>query len=639
MLLEYVEKLKESDVLSEDLFEELFSIEDEFEREKKHQEIQIKARELKLLTQFNKLYSAYQKANKKELMLTDAPSYITQFNGQPELKTGMWRASMDGIWILTERGKEYACSHPIYPKTILVNVENHTCKVELVFLVRNKWEHIFVDRKVIASRTSIVALANHGIRVTSENAGLLVRFLSDVEALNEETITESLSTSRLGWVVGESLKDSYFLPFEKGIVFDNENNVGNLYASISEMGHYSTWIDIVKTVRKQKRIEPLMGLATSFASVLVEPLGILPFIIGIWGGTGKGKTVTLKLATSIWANPFEGQYITDAKTTVTAMEIRLDVLNNLPMIVDDLSQLKGKTEGDFGDLIYMLCSGSSKGRATKEAGLKQTSSWRNSIFATSEHSFTTETSQAGAINRVIEIECGNVDIYTDPNGHDLCEVLHRNYGHAGKAFIEAVKTIDSDGIQELYKKYYDLLIKEMQTSGIEKELKQIIPMTVILVADEISEKYIFKDGIRLDVGTCFKLLKSKNDISEGIRTYRYLMDTVASSKFRFEEPHLDDPERFERWGKFMGDNKVAIIGKFFDKMISEAGSNTKAFLSWAKSVDIVDKDKNGNAKKNVNILGSSPRCVVIRMDWDIEEQQDDGKFMDIPNNIQEEIPF
>lgn len=42
MLLEYVEKLKESDILSEELFEELFSVDSDFDREKKHQELQAK---------------------------------------------------------------------------------------------------------------------------------------------------------------------------------------------------------------------------------------------------------------------------------------------------------------------------------------------------------------------------------------------------------------------------------------------------------------------------------------------------------------------------------------------------------------------------------------------------------------------
>ena len=184
------------------------------------------------------------------------PSYVTQFEGRPVLRSGVWRADMNGIWTLTDKGRIYACSHPIYPKSILNNMETKTCKVELEFWVRNKWSSIKVDRKVIASRQSIIALASHGIRVTSENAGALVQYLSDIEALNEEEIGEQNATSRLGWV-----GDGLFLPYEANVVFDNENNVGTLYNSIVRSGTYDKWLNCVKAERKNKRKELLIFLA------------------------------------------------------------------------------------------------------------------------------------------------------------------------------------------------------------------------------------------------------------------------------------------------------------------------------------------------------------------------------------------
>lgn len=619
MLLECVSELNASEVLSEELLIELYALDSNFDREVKLQEIQKRAEELKIKPQFNRINKAFMQDNKK-LMDKDYPSYVTEFGDKPPLSSGVWRADMNGIWTLSEKGRIYACSHPIFPSAVLTNIESKTCKVKLEYFVRNKWNEIFVDRKIIASRSSIVALASHGIRVTSENAGALVQYLSDIEALNEDVIVERKSTSRLGWI------DNSFMPFDGDVIFDNENNVGTLFNSICVIGSYDKWLKCVKEQRKSSRIETLICLAASFASVLVEPLGALPFVVDLWGGTGRGKTVTLMLATSIWANPNEGEYITDAKTTQTAMEIRLDVLNSLPMFIDDMAQIKNKVE-DFAQLIYLLCSGSGKGRATKEAGLKNTYSWKNCIVTTTEHSLISETMQSGAINRVIDVECGNSDIYED--APKVADIVRKNYGYAGRRFITYIEEIGFEAIQQIQKKYFDKLIQMSKDSGNEKEQKQVIPMAALLTADEIAEKYIFQDGIRLDIDTCFNLLKNKNDISEGIRAYNYLIETVVSNSYKFEEPNEAIIEHFERWGKYIDADKVAIIGKFFDKIITEAGSNTKAFLSWAKSKGILELDANGNPKKTVSYDGQKLRSVVIRLDYG----------MDFEDSTPNEIPF
>ena len=621
MLLECANELKESDILSEDLMIELVSLQSQFDREQKLQEIQKRADELKIKPQFNKLYKAYVNDNKKDLALSDRESFVTQFDGQKELRSGVWRADMGGIWTLGEKGKVYACSHPIYPAAILVNIETKTCKVELVFKVRNKWDHVLIDRKTIASRNSIINLANNGIRVTSENAGPLVQYLSDIESLNEFDIPELMSTSRLGWVNGS------FMPYEESVIFDNEDNLRTLFDAIKHEGLYDTWLECVNNERKNRRIELLIYLAASFASVLVEPLGILPFVFDLWGGTGKGKTVALMIATSIWANPNEGEYITDAKSTQNSIEIRLGALNSLPMIIDDMAQIKSKMD-DFASLIYMLCSGSSKGRATKEGGIKKTYSWKNCALTNAEHSLISETMQGGAVNRVIDVECANKDIFE--NAHEVADTIRHNFGYAGEEFISKIKDLTEEQLQEIYKRYYELLIKESKEIGAEKEQKQLIPMAAILTADELSEKYIFKDGVRLDIRACLDLLKNKNDVSEGIRTYNFLIETVGSNSYRFEEPVGDLPERFERWGKFLGSDKVAIIGRHFDRIITEANSQPKAFLSWAKSMGIIDTDSRGNPKKNVDFDGQKLRSVVILREWGMEDEFETDQDEDNP---------
>ena len=104
MLLDIVNELNESDMLSEDLLAELFSIEDPYVHEQKRQELEDRAHELKIKTRFNRSYQAYKKSVSMEIA-TRQPSYFTEFENEPQLRTGIWHAGMDGIWTLGEAAK------------------------------------------------------------------------------------------------------------------------------------------------------------------------------------------------------------------------------------------------------------------------------------------------------------------------------------------------------------------------------------------------------------------------------------------------------------------------------------------------------------------------------------------------------
>ena len=96
------------------------------------------------------------------------------------------------------------------------------------------------------------------------------------------------------------------MPYGQNIVFDNEQNLKGVFDSIEQVGDREKWYDLFKKLRKQGKIEFMSYIAATFGSILIEPLNALPFIVNLWGDTGKGKTVALMLAASVWANPQEG---------------------------------------------------------------------------------------------------------------------------------------------------------------------------------------------------------------------------------------------------------------------------------------------------------------------------------------------
>ena len=165
----------------------------------------------------------------------------------------------------------------------------------------------------------------------------------------------------------------------------------------------------------------------------------------------------------------------------------------------------------------------------------------------------------------------------------------------------------------------------------DKEEKQVLPMSLILTADEIAEEFLFKDGIRLDLDECCDLLKNKGEVSEHYRAYQIIKETISANRFRFD----DDPEvKTERWGTFDEDSqKATIIGNRFDKILTDNGFQPKAFLSWAKKQKLVKTDSKGNAKVQTKLNGINTRCVTISLDFDGSgETFMDTDFDEIPFN-------
>lgn len=645
MYIEHPEKLTVDLLQDRDLYDELLSIESELDRQIAANKVRQAAKELGATNVFDSTYRGalreYARYQKQELAGSNGyvGANITNFSLRDQtdgqFNCGEWVCDDDGIRLHTDKGLQIVCPHPIFISKILRNAETGKYKVELVFKVRNKIQSIYTSREIIATPSKILQLANDGIQVTSITAPLLVKYLSDIEALNPDLIEERVSTSRLGWVDGidaEGNKVKQFLPYQANVIFDNELNVKSLFESIRPRGSREKWYKLLKEIRAKKQPELLINLAASFASVLVEPCGALPFIVSLWGGTGIGKSVILKICTSVWADPGEGKYITDAKATSTAMEMRLNILNSLPMTLDDMAQVKNQYDEDFSELIYRWCAGKGRDRSNKELGLNKLTSWRNCTITNGERSLVDEFTQGGAINRVIDIEASGEALFDGRSGNKTVKIIESNYGFAGDEFIYQVSNMGFEAINQLYNEYYEKVKAAAEKVGSEKEEKQVVPMALILTADYLSEKYLFCDGVQIDINQAIGYLRNKGEVSEESNAYEYLMDTVVANSFRFD----DDTEiPGEKWG-FWKDNSVVINGAIFNRLMRQGGFQGKSFLSWAKKQNLLECDSRGNPKKVVKFLGNPIRAVVIRTDYGMEENPVKSVVSD---DFPEELPF
>lgn len=619
--MEEINRLTADMILSDEVLIEVFEEEDEIYKARLLLTLTDRAKELGVKTKFEALVKAYQKAKKayeKETKTRQTPQAFdnyTQFGDEyTKFYCGSWVADTNGIKMFCGMfGEKLACYHPILPVSRLINAQTGKEKIKLAYQKGHKWKEIIVDKGIIASSNKIVALAEFGISVTSETARALVQFLADVENYNIDLIQTQVSTSKLGWI------DEEFLPYTENIIFDNESRFKSVYDSIQTAGKREIWYELVKNVRQSKRIEPKLYLAGALASVLLEPFNALPFILNLWGDTGKGKTVAIMLAASVWACPHGNDYITDPKSTVTALELRLDFLNHLPLLIDDTAQLKERFNGDFSELVYMLCSGKGKDRANAGLGLNKMTTWKNVILTNGEHSLITETMQGGAVNRIID--CEMEEGYIFENGNQIVETIKKNYGFCGKEFIEVLQELELEELQQIQISFLNKITQKTKEQGVEKEEKQILPMSILLTADKIATDYLFHDDVYLDFNTCVNLLKNKGEVSEHERAYEFLVSEIAINTSKFK-PDTHGEYKGEVWGCFEKEY-VIILKNAFSRMCEKGNFSAKAFLSWAAKKDLIQRDNEGKNTKNKRINGTQGRCVILKL------PQEESEFVSI----------
>ena len=176
-------------ILSIKTIESIMDEDDLLAREVMIQEAMDRAEQLKCLTKFKTLINAAKKEEKRliELAKRDVragaktSNNVTDFTGCDEsYDCGAWVANDNGVRTYTVMGERLACYHPIIPVARMINIQTGKEKVKLKFKKGAMWKDIVIDKSIIASSSKIVALADYGVSVTSENSKALVSYLSDV---------------------------------------------------------------------------------------------------------------------------------------------------------------------------------------------------------------------------------------------------------------------------------------------------------------------------------------------------------------------------------------------------------------------------------------------------------------------------
>ena len=522
----------------------------------------------------------------------------TNFENQPiELDAGKWEADDSGIRKSEGQGEVVACPHPILPVERLVNIDTSEEKLRLAFRKGAIWRKIIVSKIVLANTNKVTELAGCGIAVTSQNARAFVEYISDIENLNYNVIPERKSIGRFGYIPDEG-----FSPFVDGLIFDGDASFAAMFQTVRSHGSETKWLETAAEVRAMSTTAKII-LAASFASVLLEPLGCLPFFVHLWGvDSGTGKTVALMVAASVWGDPAIGNYVKTFDGTVVGLEKTAAFLNELPLCLDEL-QLAKDSKGRTNFDVYKLAQGVGRTRGNRAGGVDLTPTWHNCILTTGESPLTGQASGAGAVNRVIDIECkASQAVIRD--GMRVSGMVKRNYGYAGKRFVEELY---KPGVIEQIAPRYQELFRNL--SDRDTTEKQAMAAAAIVLADELACRWVFTAQQPITVEEISEFLASKATVSAGDRGYKYLCDWVTqnSNKLcaRSDNPNAEVLGALE-------DGRAYIIRSVFERALQDAGYSTAAMVSYLRQEGLIEtRGKHNTRGKRIN--GIPTECFCLRL--------------------------
>jgi hypothetical protein len=304
-------------------------------------------------------------------------------------------------------------------------------------------EFALTNRVIVKPAELREELAAQDIMCNSTHFKMLSAYLlKSIQTIQVERSTEKMRL-QFGWADNNS----------KFIVGDQEVTSEGVFHSppsttteelarrLGASGSYEKWQQVFN-LYGEPGLEPhAFAALTAFGAPLLKFTGQKGAIINvIHPSSGTGKTTILHMCNSVWGSPDEMCGVQD--DTMNAKVMRLGVFNNLPYVVDEITNMEAK---DFSNLVYNITQGRGKDRVKASANelRKNLTTWQTIALCSSNSSFYEKLTGGfkknpdGEMMRLLEYK---ID-YTKSLDPEIAKQMFdhqllQNYGHAGLIYAK-----------------------------------------------------------------------------------------------------------------------------------------------------------------------------------------------------------
>ena len=172
----------------------------------------------------------------------------------------------------------------------------------------------------------------------------------------------------------------------KGVCQDVSLSESAILKHTEPRGTLDGWLQAMNHVAAAGVQHWILGAATGFAGPILNLLKRPSTGVALIGDTSQGKSLGQEMGAAVWAhcdpNDALGLF-RSARETDNAMEGRAAISHGTLLAIDELALMKPEA---VGDMIFMLSSGSSKGRMKASTALTDVKAWRCFYTVSAERS-------------------------------------------------------------------------------------------------------------------------------------------------------------------------------------------------------------------------------------------------------------
>lgn len=520
-----------------------------------------------------------------------------------------WSIDENGIYSETEHDKKRISATPLVIISQLINIKSEKVKYEIAYKVHGKWRTAVRNPDFFMSN-KIVALAELGINVSSNNAVMLVRYLESLHKINEPVMKRGYLTDCMGWQT-----DTYFIPGAAGeIKLDLEDETKLIAEGFRRRGSLDTWTSFISKFRNNVKFRFM--LAASAAAPLLKILDQRSFVLYNWGSSRSGKTAALKAALSIWGMPEE--ILGSFNTTQVGLEYMAALFNDLPLGLDE-RQLAGQLQFQqekLENIVYMITSGRGRWRGKKDGGLQKVQFWRTIVIATGEEPIATSTSMTGVTTRIVELFGSPFAIEQD--AIRMHQFLETSYGSAGEWLAHYYTTASKEYLRILFEKINETLA-QFDPGGV-----HTASIAAVTLADAILESFLFnhsedmiisENALKSSIEIAKIIIQdekanSSNDVN--VNAVQYLTDWILSNRNAF-----NDDNAGTRYGFADAENKIYyILPTYMEKELKRGGFSPRKTKAYMAEKGIIGTSANGDNKISFTVTkrrnGTHARYIEFR---------------------------
>lgn len=399
----------------------------------------------------------------------------------PEIPEPYFRGKNGGIYQRTDDGD----ARLVYPHDLFViqriNDPNlgESAWMQL-HLPKDGVRNFTVDSASLLAKDSMRSeLAKRGVVTFGKGwDGILAYIARSVSELQMQKKADN-AYHQFGWAINpdQNIKDPE-IKFEAFVLGDVEikkgkkryvpptSSTNDMISWFQSKGELGAWKECFNTYSKEgyegHAFAALCGFGAPLLKLATPHKGVLLNLMHEHSGTGK--TTILRMINSVWGHP-ELPLRAPADTKNSLVQ-RMGILNNLPLTVDELSNMKAEEISDF---LYGITQGRGKDRMEANSNKLRVNltTWATIGIMSGNSSFYNKLNllkdlPQGEIFRCVEYEIYKTGTLSMQEGRAIFdEQLMDNYGLAWYPYMTAIQA-NPQAVIDLVKKYSDMFIDKLK---------------------------------------------------------------------------------------------------------------------------------------------------------------------------------